>query len=142
MVEECKTKLKDEQVEYAKTQADANAISAKDPAKYQELSLKLKALQLALENESKKCNDDEENTEGMFNKIQGKNDEVKELVKFVQEACAEAGQSEEEVASTVGIITQIEVVNRLYSVYIKSVEALGANEKAWDQQMKNYDRER
>jgi len=66
LVEECKSKLKDEQIEYAKTQADANAISAKDPSKYQELQLKLKALVLALENESKKCNDDEENTEGMF----------------------------------------------------------------------------
>ena len=54
LVEECKTKLKEEQMEYAKTQADANAIAAKDPSKFQELSLKLKALQLAMENEGKK----------------------------------------------------------------------------------------
>merc|ERR1711998_820095 len=71
LVEECKQKLKDEQLEYAKTQADANAIAAKDPTKFQELTMKLKALQLAIENETKKCTDDEEDVEGMFKKIQG-----------------------------------------------------------------------
>ena len=71
-------------MEYAKTQADANAIAAKDASKFQELTLKLKSLQLQLENEGKKCNDDEEDVQGMFKKIQGKNDEVEELVKFVQ----------------------------------------------------------
>jgi len=105
LVEECKVKLKDEQLEYAKTQADANAIAAKDPTKYQELTMKLKALQLAMENENKKCNDDEEDVEGMYKKIQGKSAEVEELVKFVGQACAEAGQSEEEVNQTIGIIT-------------------------------------
>lgn len=84
LVEECKAKLKDEHLEYAKTQADANAIAAKDATKFQELTLKLKALQLALDNSAKKCTDDEENVEEMFKKIQGKNDEVAELVKFVQ----------------------------------------------------------
>lgn len=34
LVEECKGKLKEEQLEYAKTQADANAIAAKDPTKF------------------------------------------------------------------------------------------------------------
>lgn len=71
-------------MEYAKTQADANAIAAKDVSKFQELTLKLKALQLQLDNEARKCNDDEENVEDMFKKIQGKNDEVEDLVKFVQ----------------------------------------------------------
>jgi len=84
LVEECRAKLKDEQSEYAKTQADANAIAAKDASKFQELTLKLKALQLQLENEGKKCNDDEENVGDMFRKIQSKNDEVEDLVKFVQ----------------------------------------------------------
>jgi chromosome segregation ATPase len=141
-VEECKSKLKDEQLEYSKTQADANAIAAKEPAKFQELTLKLKSLQAGIENESKKCTDDEEDTEGMFKKIQGKNDEVAELVKFVQQACAEAGQTEEEVAQTIGIITQIEVVNRLYNIYIKTVQALGNQEKLWEQQKATYERER
>jgi chromosome segregation ATPase len=142
LVEECKTKLKDEQLEYAKTQADANAIAAKDPSKFQELSLKLKALQLAMENEGKKCTDDEEDEAAMRKKITGKKDEVAELVKFVKQACAEATQSEEEVAQTIGIITQIEVVNRLYDVYIKSVQALGAQERLWDQQRAVYEAER
>jgi len=34
LVEECKAKLKDQQLEYSKTQADANAISTKDPSKF------------------------------------------------------------------------------------------------------------
>ena len=142
LVEECKGKLKDEQLEYAKTQADANAIAAKDPSRFQELSLKLKALQLAMENEGKKCNDDEEDEAGMRKKITGKRDEVGELVKFVKQACAEATQSEEEVAQTIGIITQIEVVNRLYDVYVKTVQALGAQERLWDQQRAVYEAER
>merc|ERR1711937_757179 len=142
LVEECKQKLKDEQLEYAKTQADANAIAAKDPSKFQELSLKLKALQLAMENEGKKCTDDEEDEAGMRRKITAKKDEVAELVKFVKQACAEATQSEDEVAQTIGIITQIEVVNRLYDVYIKSVQALGAQERLWDQQRAVYEAER
>merc|ERR1711934_1032923 len=75
-------------------------------------------------------------------KITGKKDEVAELVKFVKQACAEATQSEEEVAQTIGIITQIEVVNRLYDVYIKSVQALGAQERLWDQQRAVYEAER
>jgi hypothetical protein len=104
--------------------------------------MKLKALQIAIENETKRCTDDEEDVEGMFKKIQGKNDEVAELVKFVQQACAEAGQSEEEVSQTIGIITQIEVVNRLYNKYIQSVQALGNQEKLWDQQKALYERER
>jgi len=83
LVEECKGKLKDESLEYAKTQADANAIAAKDPTKFQELTMKLKALQLSMENEGKECNDDEEDVEGMFKKITTKKDEVGELVKFV-----------------------------------------------------------
>jgi hypothetical protein len=87
--------------------------------------LKVKALQLAMENESKKCADDEEQVEGMFKKITNKNDEVAELVKFVQQACAEASASEDEVSQTIGIITQIEVVNRLYNVYTNTVQALG-----------------
>ena len=59
LVEECKQKLKDEQLEYAKTQADINAIAVKDPNELQELGLKLEALQLAMENEGKKCTDDD-----------------------------------------------------------------------------------
>jgi DNA repair exonuclease SbcCD ATPase subunit len=129
-------------LEYAKTQADANAIAAKDASKFQELTLKLKSLQLQLENEGKKCNDDEEDVQGMFKKIQAKNDEVEELVKFVQGACAEAGQSEDEVAQTIQIITQIEVVNRLYNIYTRSVQALGNQEKLWEQTKQTYERER
>lgn len=129
-------------MEYAKTQADANAIAAKDATKFQELTLKLKALQLALDNSAKKCSDDEENVEEMFKKIQGKNDEVAELVKFVQQACAEAGQSEDEVSQTIAIVTQIEVVNRLYNKYIQSVQALGHQEKLWEQQKASYEREK
>jgi len=102
----------------------------------------LKALQLSIETEGKKCTDDEEDTDGMFKKIQGKNDEVGELLRFVQKACAEAGQSEEEVAQTIGIITQIEVVNRLYNIYIRSVQMLGNQEKLWEQQKNTYERER
>jgi predicted nucleic acid-binding Zn-ribbon protein len=142
VVEECKTKLKDEQLEYAKTQADANAIAAKDPTKFQELTMKLKALQLAMDNETKKCSVDEEDVEAMFKKIQGKSDEVEDLVKFVGQACAEASQSEDEVAQTIGIITQIEVVNRLYGTYINSVQALGNQEKLNDQKKAMYERER
>lgn len=89
--------MKKEHEEYAKTQADANAIAAKDPSKYEELTLKLKALQLQLEQEGKLCNDDEENVEALFGKIQAKNEEVNELVKFVNSACQDAGQAEEEV---------------------------------------------
>jgi len=142
VVEECRSKLKDEQLEYAKTQADANAIAAKDPTKFSELTMKLKALQLAMENETKKCADDEEDVEGMHKKIQARRLEVDELVKFVGQTCAEANQSEDEVSQTIGIITQIEVVNRLYNVYIGSVQALGAQEKLWDQKKSLYERER
>ena len=56
----------------------------------------------------KKSTDDEEDEAAMRKKITGKKDEVAELVKFVKQACAEATQSEEEVAQTIGIITQIE----------------------------------
>ena len=142
VVEECKTKLKDEQLEYAKTQADANAIAAKDPTKFQELTMKLKALQLAMENEGKKCSADEEDVETMYKKIQGKSDEVEDLVKFVGQACAEASQAEDEVSQTIGIITQIEVVNRLYGTYINAVQALGNQEKLNDQKKALYERER
>jgi predicted nucleic acid-binding Zn-ribbon protein len=69
LVEECRGRLKEEQLEYAKTQADANAIAAKDASKFQELTLKLKALQLQLDNQGKKCNDDEEDVEEQFKKI-------------------------------------------------------------------------
>ena len=102
----------------------------------------MKALQLAMENEGKKCNDDEEDEAGMRKKVTGKKDEVAELVKFVKQACAEATQSEEEVAQTIGIITQIEVVNRLFDVYTKSVQALGSQERLWDQQKAVYEAER
>jgi len=142
IVEECRGKLKDEQLEYAKTQADANAIAAKDPTKFQELTMKLKALQLAMENETKKCADDEEDVEGMHKKVQSRRMEVDDLVKFVGQTCAEANQSEEEVSQTIGIITQIEVVNRLYNVYIGAVQSLGAQEKLWDQKKSLYERER
>jgi len=141
-VDECKGHLKDEHLEYAKTQADANAIAAKDPTKFQELTLKMKALQLAIETETKKCTDDEDDVEIAFKKITGKEDEVGELVKFVGSACKEATQSEEEVASTIAIITQIEVVNRLYALYIRSVSAVGTQDKTHDQQKATYDRER
>lgn len=97
---------------------------------------------MALDNSAKKCSDDEENVEEMFKKIQGKNDEVAELVKFVQQACAEAGQSEDEVSQTIAIVTQIEVVNRLYNKYIQSVQALGHQEKLWEQQKASYEREK
>jgi len=142
VVEECRGKLKDEQLEYAKTQADANAIAAKDPTKFQELTMKLKALQLAMENETKKCADDEEDVEGMHKKVQARRLEVDDLVKFVGQTCAEANQSEDEVSQTIGIITQIEVVNRLYNVYIGAVQSLGAQEKLWDQKKSLYERER
>ena len=95
-----------------------------------------------MENEGKKCTDDEEDEAGMRKKITAKKDEVGKLVKFVKQACAEATQSEDEVAQTIGIITQIEVVNRLYDVYIKSVQALGAQERLWDQQRAVYEAER
>ena len=142
LVEECKGKLKDEALEYAKTQADANAIAAKDPTKFQELTMKLKALQLSMENEGKECNDDEEDVEGMFKKITSKKDEVGELVKFVQGSCAEASDSEGEVSLTIGIVTQIEVVNRLYEKYMEGVASLSNQEKLWKQRSAIYERER
>jgi DNA repair exonuclease SbcCD ATPase subunit len=89
--------LKKEHEEYAKTQADANAIASRDPSKYEELTLKLRTLQLQLEQEGKKVNDDEENVERMMSKIKDKNEEVNGLVKFVNDACQDAGQAEEEV---------------------------------------------
>jgi len=127
--EECKAKLKDEHLEYAKTQADANAIAAKDAGKFQELTLKLKALQLTLDNGAKKCNEGEEELEKMFKKIENKGDEVKDLVAFVTTTCAEASQAEDEVKTTIQIITEIEVVNRLYRKYIQSVQDLASQEK-------------
>ena len=135
---ECQETLKKEHEEYAKTQADANAIAARDPSKYEELTLKLKALQIQLEQEGKKCQADEEAVEAEQTKIAAKNDEVNDLVKFVNSACSEAGQAEEEVTSTIGIVTQIEVVNRLYNIYADSVAALGRTEKAFEDRKSLY----
>jgi chromosome segregation ATPase len=141
-VEDCKGHLEKEHIEYSKTQADANAIAAKDATKFQELTLKLKALQLALDNEAKKCTSEEDGIEGKFKKITAKNDQVADLIKFVNQACEEARQAEEEVAHTITIITQIEVVNRLYTIYIETVQALGAVEKAFESKKAGFERER
>merc|ERR1711981_179087 len=78
----------------------------------------------------------------MYKKIDGKTKEVDGMVKFVGQACAEATQSEEEVSQTIGIITQIEVVNRLYTVYTDTVASLTNQEKLWDMQKASYERER
>lgn len=134
----CQDNLKKEHEEYAKTQADANQIASKDPSKYEELTLKLKALQLQLEQEGKLCNQDEENVEAGQRKIAAKNDEVNSLVKFVNSACQDAAQAEEEVQSTIGIVTQIEVVNRLYNIYAESVAAMGRTEQASEDKKSLY----
>ena len=55
--------------------------------------------------------------------------------------CQEADAADAEVGETIGIVTQIEVVNRLYNSYFKQITEYNRQEKIYEQSRITFERE-
>lgn len=90
----------------------------KDASRQTEIGNRLHNLENQLQNEKANCELDEKNVGEKQTAITTKQSELQEMVKYVNHYCADAGTAEQEVQEVIAVITQIEVVNRLYTSYV------------------------
>jgi DNA repair exonuclease SbcCD ATPase subunit len=91
--------------------------------------------------EQRACTKDEDDVAETNAQLMAKNKDLQASVSFVMRNCQEADAAENEVGETIGIVTQIEVVNRLYNSYFKQITEYNRQEKIYEQSRITFERE-
>ena len=105
------------------------------------LAAKLKSVTEQFNTEQRACTKDEDDVAETNAQLMSKNKDLQASVSFVMRNCQEADAAENEVGETIGIVTQIEVVNRLYSSYFKQITEYNRQEKIYEQSKITFERE-
>jgi chromosome segregation ATPase len=92
----------------------------------------IKTLEERLAKEKKECAVQEFDEKKAEKNISDKRAEVKEIVRFIKETCADAASTESDVEDAITMATQIEYTNRVYVQYIEYMQKLDEQEKIFE----------
>jgi predicted nucleic acid-binding Zn-ribbon protein len=119
-----------------KKQLDHMTSSISSPGKESETIEKhmkdIKILEERLAKEKKECAIQDFDEKKAEKNISDKRAEVKEIVRFIKETCADAASTESDVEEAIAMATQIEYTNRVYVQYIEYMQKLDEQEKIFE----------
>jgi vacuolar-type H+-ATPase subunit I/STV1 len=100
------------------TEMNALMASGADKQKQSDLKKKIKVLELKLEEVNGKCEAEDFDEKKGEKIIADKIAEIKTIVRFIKETCADAAEGESEVEDAIMMVSQIEYTNRVYIQYM------------------------
>jgi hypothetical protein len=122
--------------------AAALAVPAGNAAATAQHEKAIRALEERLAKENKECAAQDYDEKKAEKSISDKNAEVKEIVRFIKETCADAASVESDVEDAITMVAQIEYTNRVYVQYIEYMQKLEEQEKIFEANEEIYEKTR
>lgn len=124
------------------TEMNALMASGADKTKQTDLKKKIKTLELKLEEVNGKCEAEDFDEKKGEKIISDKVAEIKTIVRFIKETCADAAEGESEVEDAIQMVSQIEYTNRVYIQYMQFMQKLEQQEKIFENNNEIYEKKR